>query len=246
MQLIKSLLFTALIFISTQAMQAQQDLFSKAKKAAKEITSGNTSQLTNDEVIAGLKEALTIGAQNSSGLASKVDGFYKNPAIFIPWPAEAKNMRDKLIAIGMKKQVQDFEMSLNRAAEEASKSAVPIFTDAIKKMSLSDGFNILKGADTAATHYLRVNTTEGLVAAFSPIVTNAIDKVQVTSYWTPLVNAYNKIPLVKRQDPDLKMYVTHKAIDGLMKLVANEEVKIRTNTTAQVTDLLKKVFGNKN
>lgn len=242
----KLILLTFLTLCNIHSVISQNDFFSKAKKAAKEITSGNTTSLSNDEVIAGLREALTIGAQNSAGLASKVEGFYKNPAIFIPWPSEARNMRDKLIALGMSKQIEEFERSLNRAAEEASKSAIPIFTDAIKKMSLNDGFNILKGADTAATHYLRVNTTDGLTEAFSPVVANAIDKVQVTSYWTPLVNAYNKIPFVKKQDPDLKMYVTHKAIDGLMKLLADEETKIRTNTSARVTDLLKKVFGNNN
>jgi len=240
------LLFLLFLSITPSFIQAQNDIFSKAKKAAKEMTNGNTGSLTNDEVVAGLKEALTIGAQNSAGLASKVDGFYKNPAIFIPWPQEAQTMKEKLIAAGMSRQVEEFEASLNRAAEEAAKSAAPIFVDAVKNMTVKDGFNILKGADTSATHYLRTNTSASLRAAFSPVVKNAIEKVKVTSYWTPLVTTYNKIPLVKKQNPDLEAYVTGKAIDGLMKLIANEEIKIRNNASAQVTDLLKKVFGGKN
>ena len=233
----------AILLINFTA-SAQSDIFSKAKKAAKDLKTGTAGAgLTNDEVVAGLKEALSIGAENSAGLASKVDGFYKNPAIFIPWPKEAKTMKDKLVAIGMSKQVEDFEASLNKAAEEAAKSAAPIFISAVKNMTVTDGFNILKGADTSATNYLRNNTTASLRSTFSPIVSSAIEKVKVTSYWTPLITTYNKIPLVQKQNPDLEAYVTNKAIDGLMILIANEEIKIRNNAAAQVTDLLKKVFG---
>lgn len=233
------------IFSFHSEVYAQKDLFSKAKKAASNLKISNSSNLTNDEVVSALKEALTIGAGNAVELSSKVDGFYKNPTTFIPWPEEARTMKDRLIAIGMKKQVDEFEMSLNRAAEEAAKSATPIFVDAVKNMSIQDGFNILKGADTAATHYLRANTSTALQKSFSPIVREAIEKVKVTAYWTPLVNAYNNLPLVKKQNPDLESYITQKAIDGLMKMIANEEIKIRTQASAQVTDLLKKVFGKK-
>ena len=243
---LQKLIFFSILGLLTLNLNAQSDLFSKAKKAAKEITSGNGNvSLSNDEVVAGLKEALSIGAENSAGLASKVDGFYKNPAIFIPWPQEAKNMKEKLVSIGMSKQVEDFEVSLNRAAEEAAKSAAPIFVSAVKNMTVKDGFNILKGADTSATNYLRTNTTASLRSTFAPIVSSAIEKVKVTSYWTPLITTYNKIPFVQKQNPDLEAYVTNKAIDGLMVLIAKEEINIRNNAAAQVTDLLKKVFGKK-
>lgn len=242
----QKLIFFSILCLLNLNLNAQSDLFSKAKKAAKEITSGNGNvSLSNDEVVAGLKEALSIGAENSAGLASKVDGFYKNPAIFIPWPQEARNMKEKLVSIGMSKQVEDFEASLNRAAEEAAKSAAPIFVSAVKNMTVKDGFNILKGADTSATNYLRTNTTASLRSTFSPIVSSAIEKVKVTSYWTPLITTYNKIPFVQKQNPDLEAYVTNKAIDGLMVLIAKEEINIRNNAAAQVTDLLKKVFGKK-
>ncbi len=201
--------------------------------------------LTNDEVINGLKEALNVGTNNSSGLASKVDGYLKNPAIFIPWPAEAKDMRDKLIKMGMQKKVTEFETSLNRAAEEAAKKSVPVFKDAITGMSIGDGFAILNGGDTAATHYLREKTYAPLKEKFMPTVKEAVAKVKVTSYWKPLATAYNKLPGVKKQNPNLDDYVCNKAINGLMTLIKDEEAKIRKDPMAQVTDLLKKVFGAK-
>lgn len=208
-------------------------------------TSGTTGSLTNDEVIKGLKEALTIGTNKSASNASKTDGFLKNARLFIPWPPEAKEMKTKLIQLGYQKKVEEFETSLNRAAEEAAKSAAPIFGNAVTSMSIGDGFTILKGNDTAATHYLREKTFSPLKEKFKPVVTDAISQVKVTSYWAPLVTIYNKIPGVKKQNPDLNDYVCNKAINGLMLLIADEEIKIRKDPAARVSDLLKKVFGKK-
>lgn len=205
-------------------------------------TSG-TGALTNDEVIKGLKEALTIGTNKSASNASKTDGFLKNARLFIPWPPEAKEMKTKLIQLGYQKKVEEFETSLNRAAEEAAKSAAPIFGNAVTGMSIGDGFAILKGNDTAATHYLREKTYAPLKDKFKPVVNDAISQVKVTSYWAPLVTIYNKIPGVKKQNPDLNDYVCNKAINGLMLLIADEETKIRKDPAARVSDLLKKVFG---
>jgi hypothetical protein len=201
--------------------------------------------LTNSEVIAGLKEALTIGAKESATAASAVNGFYRNQKIFIPWPAEAQKMKDLLVKTGFSRQVTAFEESMNRAAEEAAKGAYDVFAGAVKGMTIQDGFAILNGADTAATHYLREKTTVPLKGKFSPVVKNAIEKVNVTSYWSPLVTAYNKIPGVTRQNPNLEDYIAGRAIDGLMTLIAEQEIKIRKDPAAQVTSLLKKVFGRK-
>ena len=217
--------------------------FKGLKDKVKSMEGGN-SKLSNDEVVKGLKEALAVGTRNSSDMASKADGFYKNPKIYIPWPPEAAEMREKLMKLGFSKKIEEFEMSLNRAAEEAALKAAPIFVDAITNMSVGDGFAILKGADTAATNYLRKTTYNPLTVQFTPVVKEAIEKVKVTSYWEPLVTAYNKLPLVKKQNPDLNAYVTNKAIDGLMLLIADEEIKIRKDPAARVTDLLKKVFAN--
>jgi len=208
-------------------------------------TNSSGGALTNGEVIAGLKEALTIGARESATFASKVDGFYKNPKIAIPWPAEAQTVKDVLSKTGFTKQIAAFEESMNRAAEEAAKGAFDVFASAVREMTIQDGFAILNGGDMAATNYLREKSTIPLKQKFSPVVKNAIDKVNVTSYWNPLVNAYNMVPGVTRQNPNLEDYITGKAIDGLMTLIAEQEMKIRQDPAAQVTALLKKVFGQK-
>jgi hypothetical protein len=229
--------------------EAEKKAIEAAKEKANAILTGTTSttapSLSNDEVIKGLKEALTLGTNNSSGLASKADGYLKNPKLFIPWPAEAKDMRDKLIKMGMQKKVIDFETSLNRAAEEAAKKAAPVFTDAITGMSIGDGFAILNGSDSAATHYLREKTFSPLKEKFMPVVKEAIATTKVTSYWAPLATAYNKLPGVKKQNPDLNDYVCTKAVNGLMVLILDEEAKIRKDPLARVSDILKKVFGFK-
>jgi hypothetical protein len=247
----KSLSIIAIVglFLGAQGQGMLDKLKHKKDSLEKKVESvvHHTTEpaLTNEEVVKGLKEALSIGTNSSSTMASKLDGYYKNPRIFIPWPQEAADMRAKLMSLGMSKKIEEFETSLNRAAEEAAKGAASIFIDAITNMSVADGFAILKGNDTAATHFLRENTYSPLKIKFKPVVKDAIAKVKVTSYWNPLVTKYNKIPGVKKQNPDLDEYVTVKAINGLMLLISDEEAKIRRDPAARVTDLLKKVFGTK-
>lgn len=237
-------LLLSLAFLTGTAQVKLKGLVNKdsLSKKANGIKGG---KLSNEEVVKGLKEALSVGTNNSSSMASKLDGFYKNPRLFIPWPEEAKEMKARLIKMGFAKKIEEFEMSLNRAAEEAALKAAPVFVSAITNMSVQDGFAILNGADTSATNYLRKTTYAPLKDNFLPVVKEAIEKVNVTAYWNPLVTAYNKLPAVKKQNPDLNDYVTNKAINGLMVLIADEEIKIRKDPAARVTDLLKKVFGNK-
>jgi hypothetical protein len=207
------------------------------------LKKGN-NKLSNEEVVNGLKEALSVGTSKASEKAGKTDGFYTNPRIYIPWPEEAIEMKQKLIKLGYSNKVEEFEMSLNRAGEEAALKAVAVFTNAIVNMSVQDGFAILKGTDTAATNYLRKTTYVPLKSEFLPVVREAVEKVKVTSYWNPLVSVYNRVPGVKKQNPDLDEYVTNKAINGLMLLIADEEMNIRKNPGARGSALLKKVFGN--
>jgi hypothetical protein len=227
---------------------AKKEDFNKAaddlKKDVNQLEKGN-KPLSNDEVVQGLREALNVGTNNSTASASKPDGFYKNPLVFIPFPPEAEKIKNTVQSLGMTKQVQDFEMSMNRAAEEAAKTAAPIFLDAIKAMSIQDGFSILKGADNAATDYLKNKTSADLTAKFTPIIKAAIQKVEVTKYWKPIVTKYNKVPGVQKQNPDLEKYITARALEGLFKLIAGEEKKIRTDPLARVSDILKRVFGSK-
>lgn len=234
-------------FSQTSSKDLNKAIEDAKKQAQKELDKyvNPKKPLTNDEVIRGLREALSVGTNNSTAATAKVDGFYKNPLIFIPFPAEAEKVKTTVINLGMQKQVDDFVMTLNRAAEEASKEAAPIFLDAIKQMSITDGFKILKGADNAATVYLKDKTTVNLTAKFTPIIKKAIEKVQVTKYWNPVISTYNKVPGVEKMNPDLEKYITARAMEGLFKLIAKEERKIRTDPLAQVTALLKKVFGKK-
>ena len=139
-----------------------------------------------------------------------------------------------------------FELTMNRAAENAAKEAVPIFVNAIRGMTVADGFTILRGGEHAATNFLKERTTAELTSKFRPIVENATKQVALTSYWNPLAGAYNKTLLFtgsEAVDPDLDAYVTQKAIDGLFVLVAQEEQKIRQDPMARTSDLLRRVFG---
>ena len=210
-------------------------------------TDDTKPSLTNSEVIAGLKEALQVGIKNGASRASALDGFNKNPLIYIPWPEEAVKVKEWGVKNGFENKVNETETSFNRAAEEASKKAVPIFVDAITNMSVSDGFEILKGADTAATVFLMKTTSAPLKTAFKPVVKDAIEKVKLATYWEPVANGYNKVAKFTGKDEvntDLVEYVTDKGMSGLFTLVKAEERKIRKDPVAQVSDLLKKVFGS--
>lgn len=244
--MIRQLAFISALSLAISAQGQLNKVLNKdsvAKKTSRIQKPGARSSLSNEEVIKGLKEALAVGTQSAVSLAGKADGFYKNPRIYIPWPEEAIEMKARLLKIGFEGKVTEFEMSLNRAAEEAVKQAIPVFTAAIAGMSVKDGFAILNGKDTAATNYLRKNTYDSLRVRFLPVVQEAIEKVEVTRYWNPLVTAYNRLPKVTRQNPDLDEYVTNKAINGLMLLIADEETRIRKDPKARISALLKKVFG---
>ena len=238
----KKIILGAFVLVSFVG-NAQFNLESIKSKAKEVATSKNKVALTNDEIVQGLKEALNVGIKKVGVKASQVGGFNKNEMIRIPFPEEAKKMEEKLRLIGMGAQVDTFETALNRAAEKATKEAAPIFIGAIKSMKVSDGLNILKGEDDAATSYLNKATSDSLYMAFKPIVQKAIKTVKVTQYWNPLATRYNKIPLTTKINPDLEDYTTKKAIEGLFKLLAKEEKAIREQPSARVTDLLKKVFS---
>lgn len=229
----------AFAFLLTAPLFAQLD---KLKKAAKDLTSG-TGQLSSEEIANGLKEALTNGISKGSDLVSKTDGYFKNPEIKLPFPPEAKKAEDKLRAMGMGAEVDNFVLTLNRAAEDAAKEAKPIFVDAIKAMTIQDAAGILRGNDDAATQYLKKTTTTALKGKFKPVVKASLEKVNATKYYADLIKTYNKIPLVQKLNPDLDEYATDKAIEGLFIMIAKEEKNIRKNPVARTSDLLKKVFG---
>ncbi len=201
------------------------------------------SDPTTGEVVAGLKEALIQGISKGSDNASKIDGYLKNPLIKIPFPPDVQKVEDRLRQIGLGKEVDKFITSLNRGAERAALEAKPIFIDAIKSMTIDDAWSILRGEQDAATQFLKRTTSDALKAKFQPIIKSSLDEVNATRYYGDLVGTYNKIPLVKKVDPELDNYATDKAIEGLFLLVAQEEANIRENPVARTTELLKKVFG---
>ena len=199
--------------------------------------------LTTEDVASGLKEALVKGISNGSELASRTDGYFKNEAIKILFPPDAKRAEEKLRQVGLGNEVDKFVMALNRGAEDAAREAKPIFVAAIRSMTIDDAWGILKGDQDAATQYLKRTTTAQLKQKFEPVIQNSLEKVNATKYYGDLISTYNKIPFVEKADPDLAGYATDKAIEGLFVMVAREEREIRQDPMARTTDLLKRVFG---
>lgn len=210
----------------------------------KEATQGTgiPAGLSEEEIGKGLKEALQKGVEKGVDQVSKPDGYLKDPQIKIPLPNEVDVVGSKLRSIGQGQLVDDVIESMNRAAEDAASGAKDIFIAAITGMSIEDAVGLLKGDEYAATKYLKSSTNDELTSKFEPNIKTSLDKVGATRYWNTMMSTYNKIPFVKKVNPDLEKYVTEKAIDGLFIQVAKEESNIRRDPAARTSDLLKKVF----
>lgn len=242
----KKLLLLIILTASVAALQAQglRGLLKKAtgdSSLAKVIPVKNAAGLSNDDIINGLKEALSVGAGNGTKKLSSVNGFFADAAVKILMPAEAKKVEDKLRSIGMGKQVDGAILAMNRAAEDAAQSATPIFINAIKGITIQDGLRILKGSDVAATNYLKDKTLTQLTEAFRPVIEQSLQKVDATKYWKTVFTSYNTFS-TEKVNTDLTAYVTEKALAGIFYQVGLEEQKIRRDPMARTTDLLKKVF----
>jgi hypothetical protein len=205
-------------------------------------TGSTTGGLSTNEIIAGLKEALAVGAERSSSKLSAMDGFFKNAAIKILLPEEAQKVEKTMRDLGMGSLVDKAILSVNRAAEDAAKSAAPIFVNAVKSMTINDALGILKGSDTAATSYLKSKTTLSLTNAFKPVIEKSLAKVNATKYWGDVFTAYNKFA-TKKINTDLSAFVTERALDGIFYQVGVEEKAIRKDPVARTTEILRKVFG---
>ncbi len=191
----------------------------------------------------GLKEALSIGTENAVKSVSRTDGYFGNQAIKILMPEKIQKVANVLGKIGYQKQVDEFVLSMNRAAEKAAPKALPVFIDAIKGMSIEDARKILGGGDTAATGYFEQKTRGKLYDEFKPVIASSMNQVGCTRSYKEMMSKYDSVPFVSKQSLDLDHYVTNKALDGLFYMVGQEEKKIRTDPAARVTDLLKKVFS---
>ena len=240
MRNIFTLLICCLLFNSCDVLQ------DVANATADSLQEGNKkTKLSESDVVNGLKEALKVGTQNAVNISSITDGFNKNNTIRLPFPEDAIKVKEQARTLGFTKQVEKFEETLNRAAEEAVKEATPIFVDAITNMTINDAWGILKGDSIAATTYLKNTTNNALYTAFKPSVNEAIQKVELTKYWYPIITKYNQVAKLTGKEelnPDLEDYVTERTIEGLFILIAKEEQKIRKDPTARISDILAKVF----
>ena len=243
-RLFKSLLVLEAVLVLLYALSScTSTQISSAMKTANDYM-GDEQQLTTGDVVAGLKEALVKGAEYSTASASKTDGYLKNLEIKIPFPPEIEKIESTLRNVGLNKPVDDFIMSINRAAEQAANEAKPLFVNAIMSMTIDDAWGILKGDNHAATAYLQRTTSSQLEVKFSPIIDRALNTVNATKYYKDMSTQYNRIPFVTKVETDLTKYVTQRAIDGLFILVAKEEEKIRKDPLARTTELLQRVFSD--
>ncbi|PRY89234.1 DUF4197 domain-containing protein [Mongoliibacter ruber] len=205
---------------------------------------GGSAPLTQEEVSQGLKEALIQGISKGADQASETDGFFGNDMIRILLPEDARRVENTLRQIGLGSEVDRALLAINRGAESAAKEAKPIFINAIRQLTIQDAFNLLQGDQDAATTFLRRTTEDQLIALFQPKIEESLNQVGATRFYGDIANTYNAIPLTNRSiDPDLNAYVTDKAIDGLFKLIEEEEKNIRENPLQRTSALMRRVFA---
>jgi hypothetical protein len=232
----------SLLFVFSYGRQVDAGFQDWLKETVKKL--GGEKGLSEDEIINGLKQALEVGTNNAVTTVSKTDGYFKNSKIRIPLPENVMKVEKLLRAIGFGSQVDQFELSMNRAAERAAPEAKAIFWDAIKQMSFTDARQILDGPDNAATLYFQDKTSDRLREIFKPITHQAMSEVGVTKYYQSIDDKIKTIPFADRMSFDLDQYVTDKALKGLFVMLAEEEKRIREDPAARVTNLLKKVFAS--
>lgn len=236
--MMKRALLTGFILLLT-ALPASAQL----EQILKGLGLGRQGGLSEVKIGSGLKEALRIGTENSVNLTGRPDGYFLNQAIKILLPEKLQTLEKGLRVMGYGPQVDEFVLSMNRAAERAAPFARQIFWDGIGQMTFGDARKILGGPETAATDYFKAKTTDKLTAAFRPVVEQAMNEVGVTRQYKELVGRFEAIPFARTEAFDLDHYVVAKSLDGLFHVLGEEERKIRTNPVARVTDLLKEVFG---
>jgi len=236
-------LFAIVLALACSVYSAAQ-LDEVLKKADSALEHRDTSGLSDDKIIAGLKQALQVSTSKAVALIGQPDGFLKNAAIKITLPPKLEAVGRGLRMLGMGQKVDDLEVGMNRAAEHATPEAKQMFVAALKKMSFDDARHILTGSDTAATEYFKRTTSADLTAAFSPIVHQSMERVGVVQQYDRVIKTAPGGSTLASEF-DLDKYVVGKTLDGLFYELGEEEKKIRKNPAAQTTALLKEVFGRK-
>jgi hypothetical protein len=200
--------------------------------------------LTEADATHGIREALTQGVAKAVLNLHRTDGFFGSEFYKLLLPDDARKAETALRRFGFGSQVDKAVLAMNRGAEDAVGVATPIFTNAVKEMTVQDALGIVRGRNDAATQYFKQKTSAQLLTAFAPSIKTSLDRTQATRYYGDLANSYNRIPLTPGQiDPDLTSYVVGKAVDALFDQIAKEEMNIRANPAARTTDILRKVFG---
>jgi hypothetical protein len=208
------------------------------------LNTATSTKLSDTKIGEGLKEALSVGVKNAVALLGKNDGYFGNQAVKVLLPDGLRKMEPTLRSIGLGPKLDEFTLSMNRAAEKAAPEAADIFSSAITDMSFDDVQKIYQGGNTAATEYFKAKTSEKLLAKFAPVVQKAMDNYAVTKKSEEILGKAQALPLVGKyaKGIDVNKYVSSKALDGLFKVLAQQEEKIRTDPAARVTNLLKDVF----
>ena len=237
--LVASLLLWICLFSASPAFSQWGNFLKDLRKSL-----GGQS-LSEEEIVRGLKEALEVGTAKAVQSVSKVNGYYANPRIRIPLPESVQKTEKLLRAAGFGSKVDEFELSMNRAAERAAPEAKALFWDGIKHMTFSDAGKILRGRSNEATLYFQEKTSPRLREIAKPVIHDAMSEVGVTRTYQDLDRTARTIPFAGSYSFDLDQYVTDKALAGLFLMLAEEEKKIRDNPAARTTDLLKKVFGSR-
>jgi hypothetical protein len=230
-----------LVFLAVASTQASAQI--NLPELLKRIPNSGVSE---KDASLGIKEALSQGLTRAVLNLNKTDGFYGNDLYKMLLPPDSQKAEKALRRIGLGKQVDKAVLAINRGAEDAVGSASPIFTNAIKEMTVTDALSIVRGNKDAATQYFRRKTSQELIAAFSPPVKTSLEKTNATRYYADLANTYNRLPTsFDKVNPDLTNYVVGKAVDALFDQIAKEEANIRANPLARTTEILKKVFGGR-
>lgn len=203
----------------------------------------NGGALSQEQIGNGLRQALDNGIKNQVSKLTSKDGFYRNNLVKIMLPQELQAVDKGLRKIGLGNLADEGVKVLNRAAEDAVKTATPIFVNAVKEITFNDAKNILLGDQNAATTYLQSKTNTALYNSFSPVIKNSFSKVGADKIWSNLITKYNSIPFVNKVNPDLTQYVTNQALKGVFTMIEVEEKGIREKVSLRNTALLKQVFA---
>ena len=240
MRLVSLTAILVLCLCSAASAQLDQIL----KEADHALERRDVSDLSDSKIISGLKQALQISTGKAVAATGKPDGFLKNEAIKIVLPPKLQTVGQGLRMLGMGSRVDEFEVGMNRAAEQATPQAKAIFLSSLKKMTFDDARHILTGNDTAATDYFKRTSSADLTTAFTPIVHQSMERVGVVAQYDRVMKDAPAASFLSNGF-DLDKYIVCKTLDGLFYMLGQEEKKIRKDPAAQTTDLLKEVFGRK-